>query len=50
MAGSHQGIFFSSIGLSRGAGNVPNFENKEEVDDIWLATRSPATNFTNINK
>ncbi len=50
MAGSHQGIFFSSIGLSRGAGNVPNFENKEEVDDIWLATRNPARNFTDINK
>jgi hypothetical protein len=49
MAGSHQGIFFSSTGLSRGAGNVPNFEDKEEADDVGLATRNPATNFTEIN-
>tara|TARA_R100000664_G_C2745103_1_gene132986 strand:- start:1305 stop:1457 length:153 start_codon:yes stop_codon:yes gene_type:complete len=50
MAGSHQGIFFSSTGLSRGAWNVPNFEDKAEADDYGLATRSPARNFTNINK
>lgn len=48
MAGFSKKIRFSSTGLSRGVRDVPNFENKEEVD-IWLAPPNPAFRNEEIN-